>query len=955
MGFIIEIIRQKPHRGAIMERIQKSKRRCLSATALALAVIVFAPIQGLTQPDEASQAEEEQAAAQGFGAILADTLKGLIGEGNIFTPNGASARPVEGGDEGEPEKFNLNFNNAPIEQVLKFLSDLTNKVVLKADDVQGQFNIINPNEVTREQALEIIDQAFLLKQITTIETDQMIVVMTVAAAKQKGLQIEADGDEEMGSRMVHSVIKLQYASPQALKDALTPLLPDTANVIADERTRSLIITDTSANIQRLRSIITELDTESAIGDMAVEVFRLKYLNANDIGRDLDDLLGNIVQSQMSDTGGRRQQAPVELVIDRQTNSIVVSAPKEAIDDVREFIANLDVPQTDSLQTQNFTLKNGDAAEVAETVQQLAQARRTSTYQPIISADSRTNTIIISAYPEDVLEFAKLIKVLDEKESYEKDTRIYRLDNADAIILKPMLEQLLNNQQQSSSGGRNYYYYFGGSSDQQSISIIEDQRQNALVVTAKPGEFPMIEKMIEQLDQPLPESAEEPRIYQVKYVNAADLAYLINTLFEQTTSTSFSPYLWDSGSQSNDITGLTGKVKVVADQSTNSLIVIAATPRAFLIIEGLIEKLDRTSPEFGGTRVVPLKNASAVELAEQLNELFQEDQQNRGNQGFFWYQNQSSGDTQDNQISNLIGNVRIVSETRTNSLLISTNSQYFESVESIITELDREIGQVLIEILIVEIIDLSDNELGINWPDNIPVQTTLQFDGAFDSFNLDRTTILTRSSFETVIGALARSEKTNVLARPDVLTGDNQSAYVEVVDRIPVVGQISQGNVTTNQQVEYVDVGLLLTVQPRINDEDTVTINVSLETGQVLESFGLKVGDSTIPAFNRRRVTTELMIDDEETAVLSGVIDTSYTNVDDGIPGLRDIPILGYLFKSNSRRRSNKELMAFITPYILHTVKDRERAFRRHRERIQNYDQFEEHMDDLNVNFGVKEQ
>ncbi|MBZ0256232.1 hypothetical protein K8I31_09230, partial [bacterium] len=468
---------------------------------LLLGSLTLIHIAGLTLPSSAQPTEVQSATSEsskGLGSVLADMVKGMY---SVISPNGQSAKPASGGEEeGKPKKFSLNFNNAPIEQVLKFISDLSGKVVLKSDDVQGQINIINPNEVTAEQAMDIIDQAFLLKGITFIEYDQMLIVMTVAGAKQKGLEVKSgEDDDTMGSRMKHQVIKLNYASPSSLKESLGPLIPETANVIADERTRSLIITDTSANIQRLEDIIKELDKESAIGNMAVQVFRLKYLNANDVGRDLDDLLGNIVQAHMSENRGRRQQAPVEIVVDRQTNSLIVSAPAEAIDAVKEFITKLDTSKTDELQTQTFTLKNGDATQIVQTLMQLAQNRRSNTYQPSVSADSRTNTIVVSAYPEDVLEVGKLIQVLDSKESYERITKIFRLKSADAIILKPMLEQLLTSDDQNNSRYRSYYYFGGSQQQKKDISIIEDQRQNALVVTAKPGDFPMIETLIEQLD------------------------------------------------------------------------------------------------------------------------------------------------------------------------------------------------------------------------------------------------------------------------------------------------------------------------------------------------------------------------------------------------------------------------------------------------------------------------
>lgn len=149
---------------------------------------------------------------------------------------------------------------------------------------------------------------------------------------------------------------------------------------------------------------------------------------------------------------------------------------------------------------------------------------------------------------------------------------------------------------------------------------------------------MIKNLIKQLDQPLPDSKEEPRVYPVHYARASDLALILNDLFEQDQN-QFGGDFFFGGSETTSLTGLSGKVKIIPDPMTNSLIVIAATPCAFGVIEKLLKKLDRMAPEFGGTRVYPLKNADAEHLATQLNALFEESQgQNNRGGGFFWFQN-----------------------------------------------------------------------------------------------------------------------------------------------------------------------------------------------------------------------------------------------------------------------------------------------------------------------------
>ncbi len=149
--------------------------------------------------------------------------------------------------------------------------------------------------------------------------------------------------------------------------------------------------------------------------------------------------------------------------------------------------------------------------------------------------------------------------------------------------------------------------------------------NALIITAKPGDFPMIEELVKKLDMALPESKVEPRVYKIENVRALDLANLMNNLFDESSTTGggrrgfiFSPFQ----DQQQGITGLSGKVKLIADTTTNALIAIASTPRAFKVIEKLIKELD-IPDDIATTKVFHLDNANADYLADQLNALFED--------------------------------------------------------------------------------------------------------------------------------------------------------------------------------------------------------------------------------------------------------------------------------------------------------------------------------------------
>ncbi|MGC9327335.1 MAG: secretin N-terminal domain-containing protein, partial [Candidatus Hinthialibacter sp.] len=830
---------------------RRSVFACLFIALAAASLLCAAPLHAQPQGEPPEGASSES--TTGLGGLFAESLKQMLQSGNVITPNGESAKPVPS-EPGEPEKFKLNFNNAPVDQVLKFLSDMNKKLVLKTPEVQGQFTIMNPNEVTREEAMKIIDTAFRFQDITFEETDEMIIVLPMSAAKLKlGGIIDESVDGEPSSRVQSKIIELKYADPSQIKEALTPLLSESSTLIADERTSTLVMTDTAANIERLEGIIRQLDKETTKEGVSMRVFKLRYLDAREMARNLDNMLQNIVMGKLS--GGslrdRRDQAQYtsEVIADRDTNSLIIAAPDFAIETIADFIQKMDTSSIQNMDTRTVVLKNTDARELAQGLQQFAQSRRTSFYQPVIFADSRSNSIVIHAYPEDADAIVNVLNELDQKQAYDRTTRVYILENADAFVISDMVQQLL-----TGEDARNSYSYWGYGRRQQEedqITIVEDQRLNALIVSARPSDFPMVEDLIEALDQPLPQSKEEPRVYPVKNVRATDLAYMLEEIFADDGQGSY-PY-FGRNQQQTQITGLSGKIKTIADPTTNSLIVLAASPRAFGIIESLIEQLDRVSPEFGTTRVFNLKNSDSGYLADQLNSLFEEDGSQQGNRGFFWYNNRQS--TTDQPISNMIGQVRIVSETRTNSLMVTTSSQYFDAIEKLIEDLDRNISQILVEILIVEIIDSNDDQLGINWGDNIQIYADASLDSPFSEINMDRAAILSTAKYDAVIDFLSSNSKTNVLARPNILTGDNQQAFIESVNRIPRLGELSQSTSSTNQSIAYEEPGLKLYVTPHINDATTVTIDVDLETGQVLQEFALVTPSGTAPAMSRRVVQT----------------------------------------------------------------------------------------------------
>src|SRR5207249_8424850 len=186
-------------------------------------------------------------------------------------------------------------------------------------------------------------------------------------------------------------------------------------------------------------------------------------------------------------------------------------------------------------------------------------------------------------------------------------------------------------------------------------------------------------------------------------------------------------------------------------------------------------------------------------------------------------------------------------------------------------------------------------------------------------------------FIAMLNALASDNKVNIVSNPHVMTSENKKAVINVSTSVPVVtsqttGQVAaatttQTSTTTtaglNQTVEYRDAGVILTVTPRIGEQGTVAIDVKQEANQI----GASVPPTNSPSFTKREAETSVVLLNNQTLVLGGLIQDKLTTTDRGIPLLKDIPLIGYLFKFTERRIEKTELLLLITPRVVGTATD----------------------------------
>jgi len=290
---------------------------------------------------------------------------------------------------------------------------------------------------------------------------------------------------------------------------------------------------------------------------------------------------------------------------------------------------------------------------------------------------------------------------------------------------------------------------------------------------------------------------------------------------------------------------------------------------------------------------------------------------------------------------LQGPVQIFADARTNALLIRATGADYETLRQAIDQLDTRPLQVMIEVVIAEVRRNSQFGLGIDA--RIPDQqvgdgrATLGGELAGGTAGDVALRILKLGNVEAnvVLHALASSGEVTILSRPVILAQNNEPARIMVGDQRPFI-QISRSlptdNAARDQVIQYRDVGTQLTIRPTVNPDGYVTLSVLQEVSNATSEtqFGA-------PIISTREAETRLLVKDGHTVVIGGLIDRQRNRSNSGIPLLKDIPLLGTLFRSTSRQNTATELFLFLVPHVLYSDEDVDSATVRVRARTDRLD------------------
>jgi len=374
----------------------------------------------------------------------------------------------------------------------------------------------------------------------------------------------------------------------------------------------------------------------------------------------------------------------------------------------------------------------------------------------------------------------------------------------------------------------------------------------------------------------------------------------------------------------------GQPTIVADERTNSVLISGAKTQR-LRLRGIVAHLDTPLEEAGGnTEVIYLRYANAKELVEVLTGV---------GTGISEQQAAGKGNGKGaNRSAAAAGkaNFDIQADESTNALVITAAPDVMRSLKSVVQKLDVRRAQVLVEGIIAELSSNTATDLGVNWaadgsPNNDPVGI-INF-GAVDLFKSFEAgdpqvgaglnlavgdTQANGTRFGAFLNALSSDAGTNILSTPSLLTMDNEEAEIVVGQNVPFVtgSYTSTGSGSTPQSpfqtIQRQDVGLTLKVKPQINEGDAIKLEVTQEVSSISPSA---TGASDLIT-NKRSLNTTVMVDDGEVVALGGLIDDDLKETVNKVPGLGDIPLLGYLFSSRSTQKVKRNLMVFLHPVIL---------------------------------------
>ena len=483
----------------------------------------------------------------------------------------------------------------------------------------------------------------------------------------------------------------------------------------------------------------------------------------------------------------------------------------------------------------------------------------------------------------------------------------------------------------------------------------------LIVTDTASQVRRLMRIVEEID--VGGSGQHMWIEPVRNGTAQELAKRINELFELGTPP-------PAGAPPGSGKGA-GLNKVIADEQTNSLIVVG-TEDSYLRLLEVLKRLDSQASTSGKIHVLPLQHAIAEEMAQTLNQMLGAS----GGRGATPPPGQPGGAAQ----GTFEGELKITADKSTNSLIITSSNRDYATMRLVIDKLDHSRRQVFIEAVIMDLLVSDSTTLGVSFHGGTQLgaaQDSLLLGG----FNAGKSVLfpagdpsllqgfaagirgpaipnttnllgtgLSIPAFGVVLNAVATSGRSNILSTPHIIATDNVEAAISIGENIPLQTNVGGGGAAaaTGAAGAAVGLGLLnglggfaaprqdvgnkIKLTPHINESNQVRLEIDQESSAPGATSGTLGAVSII----KRTANTTVVVQDQQTVVIGGLMSDEYTTTRTKVPVLGDLPLLGALFRTSDVQKRKKNLLLVLTPHVIRDQDDLRKIFERKMQERQEF-------------------
>ncbi|WP_437622651.1 type II secretion system secretin GspD [Sorangium sp. So ce1151] len=501
--------------------------------------------------------------------------------------------------------------------------------------------------------------------------------------------------------------------------------------------------------------------------------------------------------------------------------------------------------------------------------------------------------------------------------------------------------------------------------------------NLLIITDTGSNIQRMLRIVEEID--VGGAGDQLWVQPVHYGSAAEVATKLNEIVDPSRGAG------GGGRPGRGGAGGTG-ARIIADDRTNSLVITASEPD-YLRVLGILKRLDVPQSGEGQVHVLSLQHAGCKELSATLNQVLG----GGGGGGAAAAVGGRAGARNAPAVPGSTddifeGQVKVTCDEASNKLLITSSPHDYAQLRAVIDELDEPRRQVFIEAVIMDVNINRSLDFGIGYHAGDTFEARAEDDSMVYGGNNVLTSVrglpgqdqlgalalgirgpelpgtnnifpgLSIPAFGIVLHAMAQDGDSNILATPHILATDNVPAEISIGQNIPlqtnVGGGLSPlaglasaaggaagaaglgsllGGLTTGTAARQ-DVGTKIKVIPHVNDSD----QVRLELTEEISDAGAPLGALGAIPINKRTASTTLIVRDQQTVVIGGLVRDSMTTQETKIPVLGDIPVLGFLFRQRKTQKSKTNLLLVLTPYVIRDQEDLRAIFERKMQERQEF-------------------